>query len=82
MDWVLLASQKILHTVGQEILVEECKTYDFDWLFEKFVSHQIIVPTIENGKERSIRACFTFFFFLAHSDTINNIWTGLSDISY
>ena len=44
----------------------------------------VVVSTIENGDELCIWVCFSFFFFifLAKTDTTNNHWTGLTDISY
>ena len=43
---------------------------------------EFIAPTIENGEELCIQACFSFFVFHAKLSTTNNDRTALSDISY
>ena len=39
---------------------------------------RIVVPTIENGDELSIRVCFSFFH--TQSATTNNHWKGSSEV--
>ena len=39
---------------------------------------RIVVPTIENGDQLSIRVCFSFFH--TQSGTTNNHWKGSSEV--
>ena len=53
------------------------------WVSEDVGSNhvEVIVPTIENWVELSIRVCFSFFF-QGKSGTKNNHRTGLGVITY